>query len=68
MKMQEAMIKVVGLLLLWSWSFVTPLLSALASVVVIFHFLTMIKRNVINPDYDRSWKKFIKATFKHLKK
>lgn len=44
--------------------FLSGLLSTLVSVVILIYYLSILKINVINPHYGKSWLKYIKSIFK----
>ena len=64
--MQEAMIKSVFVLGIWFWS-QPSFFSIITSIVASIYFLSMLKVNVIDKKYDRSWKNYIKSIFKKTK-
>lgn len=39
-------------------------LSAISSLIIITYYLSKIKREVVNIDYDGSWMNYIKSIFK----
>jgi hypothetical protein len=43
-----------------------PILGSLASLVIIFYYLSMLKINVVDPKFGGSWKKFIKTVIKSI--
>lgn len=43
--------------------FISGLLSTLVSVVILIYYLSILKINVVNPHYERSWIKYIKSWF-----
>lgn len=40
------------------------ILSGLGSIVIIIYYLSKLKKEIINPDYEGSWVKYIKSIIK----
>ena len=39
-------------------------LSAVSSIVIIIYYLSKLKREVVDVDYEKSWKKYLKSIFR----